>query len=153
MAIGERIRFFRKKKKLTQKELGVQAGYPEKSADIRVAQYENGSRSPRPDAIEILAETLGVSPKALAVPDIDNKEGLMHTLFALEDTLGLQVDSAGEEPFLKFGAELGEKTPELYALLIAWATRSGQLERGEITKEEYDRWRYTLASAEDGARS
>ena len=32
-----------------------------------------------------LADTLDVSPQALAVPDIDSYIGLMHTLFTLED--------------------------------------------------------------------
>lgn len=44
MEIGERIRFFRNLKGMTQKHLGIQVGFPEKATDIRVAQYENGSR-------------------------------------------------------------------------------------------------------------
>ena len=38
MAIGERIRFFRNKRGMTQKYLGVLMGFPEKAADIRMAQ-------------------------------------------------------------------------------------------------------------------
>ena len=40
MAIGERIRFFRNKKGVTQKYLGQVVGFPERSADVRMAQYE-----------------------------------------------------------------------------------------------------------------
>ena len=47
MAIGERIRFFRNLKGMTQKYLGMQVGFPEKTADIRMAQYESGSRTPK----------------------------------------------------------------------------------------------------------
>ena len=36
MAIGERIRFFRNLKGMTQKDLGVKLGFPEKTADIRI---------------------------------------------------------------------------------------------------------------------
>ena len=36
MAIGERIRFFRNLKGMTQKYLGMQVGFPEKTADIRM---------------------------------------------------------------------------------------------------------------------
>ena len=46
MAIGERIRFFRNLRGMTQKYLGIQVGFPEKTADIRMAQYESGSRTP-----------------------------------------------------------------------------------------------------------
>ena len=47
MAIGERIRFFRNLRGMTQKYLGQVVGFPEKTADIRMAQYESGSRTPR----------------------------------------------------------------------------------------------------------
>ena len=41
MAIGERIRFFRNLCGMTQKYLGQVVGFPEKTADIRMAQYES----------------------------------------------------------------------------------------------------------------
>ena len=91
MAIGERIRFFRMLRGMTQKYLGMTVGFPEKSADVRLAQYENGSRSPKADLTAALAEVLDVSPQALSVPDIDSYTGLMHTLFTLEDLYGLKV--------------------------------------------------------------
>ena len=49
MAIGERIRFFRNLRGMTQKLLGIQVGFPEKTADIRIAQYESGTRTPKED--------------------------------------------------------------------------------------------------------
>ena len=47
MAIGERIRFIRNLRGMTQKWLGQAVGFPEKTADVRMAQYESGSRTPR----------------------------------------------------------------------------------------------------------
>lgn len=88
MAIGERIRYFRNKRGLTQKQLGTAVGFPEKSADVRLAQYESGTRSPKSDLTKALAEVLDVSPTALSVPDIDSYVGLMHTLFTMEDLYG-----------------------------------------------------------------
>ena len=55
MAIGERIRFFRNKKGVTQKYLGQVVGFPERSADVRMAQYETGSRTPKADLTRTLA--------------------------------------------------------------------------------------------------
>ena len=72
MAIGERIHFFRTMRGMTQKYLGMALGFPEKSADVRLAQYENGSRTPKADVTAALAQVLDVSPKALDVPDIDS---------------------------------------------------------------------------------
>ena len=40
MAIGERIRFIRNLRGMTQKYLGTLVGFPEKTADIRMAQYD-----------------------------------------------------------------------------------------------------------------
>ena len=65
MAIGERIRFFRNLRGMTQKYLGMQVGFPEKTADIRMAQYESGSRTPKVDLTNSLAEVFGVSTSAL----------------------------------------------------------------------------------------
>ena len=45
MAIGERIHFFRLLRGMTQKYLGTAVGFPERSADVRLAQYETGSRN------------------------------------------------------------------------------------------------------------
>ena len=82
MAIGERIRYFRSKKGMTLKYLGTLVGFPERSADVRMAQYESGARTPKADLTAALAHVLDVSPQALTVPDIDSYIGLMHTLFA-----------------------------------------------------------------------
>ncbi len=37
MAIGKRIKFFRKKKELTQKQLGRMLGFLGKTSDVRMA--------------------------------------------------------------------------------------------------------------------
>lgn len=101
MAIGERIHFFRNLRGITQKQLGMIIGFPEKSADVRIAQYENGSRKPKEDVTSALATALAVSEHALNVPNIDSTEGLMHTLFVLEDTYGLYVDKTDKEVCLR----------------------------------------------------
>ena len=101
MAIGERIHFFRTMRGMTQKYLGMALGFPEKSADVRLAQYENGSRTPKADVTAALAKVLDISPKALDVPDIDSYTGLMHTLFTLEDRYGLEVCQCEDEVHLR----------------------------------------------------
>ena len=52
---------------------------PEKSADVRLAQYETGSRTPKADLTAALAQVLDVSPTALSVPDIDSYVCLLYT--------------------------------------------------------------------------
>ena len=65
MAIGERIRFFRNLRGMTQKYLGIKLGFSERTADIRMAQYEAGTRTPKASMVESLAYVLEVSPQAL----------------------------------------------------------------------------------------
>ena len=142
MAFGERLRFFRMKRGLTQKMMGLMVGYPEKSADIRVAQYENGSRYPKDEVIDDLAGALEVHPKALSLPDIDSYVGLLHTLFALEDLYGIRVSTVEGEPFLFVDKTGNKDAAELHSMLLAWSEQVTKLESGEISREDYDRWRY-----------
>lgn len=142
MAIGERIHFFRTLRGMTQKYLGTLAGFPEKSADVRLAQYETGTRSPKSELTAELANILDVSPQALSVPDIDSYIGLMHTLFTLEDVYGLKIDEADGEICLKVDVRKNKDAARLHEMLCAWRQAAAMLKAGEITQEEYDRWRY-----------
>lgn len=142
MAIGERINFFRNMRGMTQKYLGMQVGFPEKSADVRLAQYETGTRSPKADMTAALADTLDVSPQALAVPDIDSYIGLMHTLFTLEDRYGLEVCESNGEVQLRVNVRKNKDAAQLHEMLCAWRQAAAMFKAGEITQEEYDRWRY-----------
>ena len=148
MAIGERIRFFRNLKGMTQKFLGVKVGFPEKTADIRLAQYESGTRTPKADLTEALADALGVSPMALNVPDIDTDLGFMHTLFALEDIYGLKIDKLDNEICIRLDKNRGVSYISLLERFTAWQKEAEKYRNGEISKEEYDCWRYTYPEAE-----
>lgn len=91
MAIGERIRFMRNLRGMTQRWPGQAVGFPAKTADIRMAQYESGTRTPKEDLVNALANVLEVSPLALKIPDIDSDLGFIHTLFAIEDIHGARA--------------------------------------------------------------
>ena len=142
MAIGERIHFFRTMRGMTQKYLGMLLGFPEKSADVRLAQYETGARTPKADLTASLANALGVSPLALSVPDIDSYLGLMHTLFTLEDRYGLTIDELNGEVCLRVNVRHSKDAARLHEMLCSWRQAAAMLKAGEISQEDYDRWRY-----------
>lgn len=142
MAIGERIRFIRNLRGMTQKYLGIKAGLPEKTADIRMAQYEAGTRTPKEDLTQSLANALGVSSLALNTPDIDSYLGLMHTLFTLEDRYGLTIETRDGEVLFHFDPRKGQDAARISEMVYAWAPVMEKYRIGEITKEEYDNWRY-----------
>ena len=148
MAIGERIRYFRNLRGMTQKYLGMRVGFPERTADIRMAQYEAGTRTPKADLVEALAYVLDVSPQALTVPDIDTDYGLMHTLFALEDRRGFRIGEIDGEICLRLDKSDWNKFHSMFDMWNAWRKEAAKLEAGEITREEYDHWRYTYPRVE-----
>ena len=142
MAIGERIRFFRNLCGMTQKYLGQVVGFPEKTADIRMAQYESGSRTPKIDLTNKLAEVFDISPQALSVPDIDSYIGLMHTLFTLEDRYGLTIVKTENGVSMYADSRKGTDAAEFSKILNAWAEQSEKYHNGDINRDEYDKWRY-----------
>jgi Predicted transcriptional regulators len=142
MAIGERIRFFRNLRGMTQKYLGMQVGFPEKTADIRMAQYESGSRTPKADLTNNLAEVFGISAQALTVPDIDIYNGLMHTLFTLEDLYGIRIDKLSDEVCIRLDKGMGANYITMFEMFSVWQKQAEKLKNGEISKEEYDNWCY-----------
>lgn len=147
MAIGERIRYIRNLRGMTQKYLGTAIGFTEKTADVRMAQYESGSRTPKEKMIEDLANVLEVCPQALIVPDIDNYIGLAHTLFTLEDLYGIKIDNNDGQLCLVLDRE-SKAHASMFNIFNAWSNEAEKFKNGEITKEEYDDWRYNYPRIE-----
>lgn len=64
--IGDKIHRIRDFRGMTQKQLGMAVGFDEKSADVRIAQYESGTRTPK----QALVESLRLRPQGKGVPTI-----------------------------------------------------------------------------------
>ena len=109
---------------------------------MRLAQYETGSRKPKAELTAALAQALDVAPQALDIPDIDSQIGLMHTLFALEDIYGLTISETDGEVCLKISKDKGKAAEELLQMLTAWQEQAAKLTTEEISREEYNQWRY-----------
>mgnify|MGYP000155561984 CR=1 FL=1 len=142
MAFGKRIKFFRNRKGMKQKELGELLGFLGKTSDVRVAQYETEARTPKADLVKEMAQIFGVSPRAINVPNIDSYLGLMHTLFALEDMYGIKIGEIDGELCLRLDKSKGTTYLSMFDMFHAWQEQAEKLKSGEITQEEYDQWRY-----------
>ena len=142
MAIGERIRYIRNLRGMTQKWLGMAVGFDEKTADVRMAQYESGTRTPKENYVADIAKVLSVSPKALDLPDVDSYVGLAHTLFALEDIYGIKISNIDGELCLRLDKSKGTTYLSMLDIFTTWQHEAEKLSSGETTKEEYDSWRY-----------
>ena len=122
--IGKRIRYIRKKRNMTMKYLGIAVGLPENSADIRISQYESGTRTPKDDLLFKIANELGVSPDTLSVPDLDAISGVMHTLFILEDLYSFRFTL------------VTSTSDKLNKAINEWQRRYDSYSKGEINREQ-----------------
>ncbi len=147
MAIGNRIKLFRNMRNLTQKELGAKVGFPFNATDVRIAQYESEKRIPKDDIVNKLASILDVSPAAIKVPEIDTYIGVMHTLFALEDTFGIKVNKIDGELCISLD-KTNSAYLSMFEMLNSWQMEYEKFQNGKITKEEYDYWRYNYPKVE-----
>ena len=136
------MRWFRTAIGMTQKELGMKLGFSEHTAVIRVGQYENEKRTPKQDMINQMARIFDVAPEAIAVPNIDNYYGLMHTLFTLEDRYGLSIAEIDGEICLKQNINHPNYDRYLADRLRDWNEEKQRLNNGSILVSEYNHWRY-----------
>ena len=66
----------------------------------------------------------------------------MHTLFTLEDLYGLHSGEIDGELCLRLDKSKGTTYLSMFDMFHAWQEQAEKLKSGEITKEEYDEWRY-----------
>ena len=66
----------------------------------------------------------------------------MHTLFTLEDNYGLKTSEMDGEVCLKVDVRKSKDAARLHEMLCSWQQAAAMLEAGEISKEDYDKWRY-----------
>ena len=122
MAIGQRIKYFRNRIGMTQKQLGEQLGFMGKTSDVRMAQYESEARVPKIDLVKQMSQIFDINTHALTVPDIDTHIGLMHTLFALEDMYGLKVKNVDGQPHLCLDSSISAPGSSVDEMFRAWKT-------------------------------
>jgi transcriptional regulator with XRE-family HTH domain len=156
MTVGQRIKKIRSLRGLTQRELGEKIGFAGKTADVRIAQYEAGTRTPKEGLLEKMADVLEVSPNALAEPDLNTHVGVMCALFALEDMYGVRIDEVDGKMCLVFDdgiASTGDYLLDyarrtLTEMLRTWQREAAKAENGEITVDEYNEWRFGYPESE-----
>lgn len=155
MTIGEKIKAARNHRGLTQKELGIKLGFEEKSADVRIAQYESGTRTPKAELLLEIANILDVNINSLKNPSLENTETFIHLLFDLEreskkcHTNNFSIISVPDElgnpqPAIQFHNNL------LNEFLAEWQLRRKELFEEIITEEEYAKWMMNFPATSDG---
>ncbi len=103
MSVGLNIRNIRTLRGMTQKELGLKAGFSSSTADVRIRQYESGKMVPKEDKLNDIAKALDVDMSAFTDHSIASDSDIMHIFFELENYYGLKIDlDDSGKPFLYF---------------------------------------------------
>ena len=169
MTVGEKIKTIRTFRGMTQRELGLAVGFPEKNADNRIAQYETDYRVPRKEMLDKIAFALhanclnfySIYERAGAAEDI------MRTLFWLEESNMGRVQLVQTTPNTlpekhddrlraiedtTFHYNPSDDWPVCPPVAIyfdcivdsfmrEWLVRQQEYRAGEITREEYFEWK------------
>ena len=144
MDLGERIRYVRKFRKMTQLELAEKCGLGnDDNARTRISQYENGSRTPKEDMLEKISEALGVTSLYLSTKERTFAYDLCTLLFDLDgDGTGINITEQDgkhllESYYFEFIFE------QMYT---DWIQKKKELAEGKITKDEYIMWKINYGS-------
>jgi transcriptional regulator len=128
--IGCLIRKFRKIKNLTQKQVGNMLN----SSDVRIRQYELGSRKPKKEILKDISDALEINYEYLSNPTYPySKKDIIEILFKAEDTISISTINNG----------IVFKDIEMSKMISDWKIMQEKLNNGEISMLEYDLWKAT----------
>ena len=153
MAVGNRIKRVRNFRGMTQKELGFAIGFEAKTADVRIAQYESGTRTPKADTLRKISEALDVNYRALYEPTLYAAEDIMYTLFEMDEHYSCMtvydVEDTSDRFDIRKHKAVSFHVRLLDDLIAEWQQRKLELANGEITREEYTEWKLNWPQSTD----
>jgi transcriptional regulator with XRE-family HTH domain len=152
MAVGERIKRARNFRGFTQKAFGMALGFDEKSADVRVAQYESNKRTPKEDMLRKMSGVLDVNYRSLYEPTLYAAEDIMYSLFELDEHYPISLheiidDSDPVFPTKRMAVNFNSKL--LDDFMGEWMKKKQEFKDGIITKEEYFEWKVNWPDTSD----
>ena len=131
LTMGKKIKYYRTLRGLTQKQLGILCGFAPPSADVRISQYENNVKAPRPNAILQLSKALSIDRSALSDITINDEASIMRMLFYLDRIVGLNIEISGSRCHIDF--DLSDRNFELLLSYI-----NDWIEQKEKRSENYN---------------
>lgn len=93
MTTGERIKYFRNMRGISQKMLGQFSGI--NSATIK--KYEYGIRNPKPDQLLKIANALGISINLFMDFDIETVSDVLSLLFKMDEQVDMRFEAEKDE--------------------------------------------------------
>lgn len=169
MTQGERIKYIRTSRKMTQKQLGLLCGFSESTADVRIRQYESNAKAPKQDTLMLIADALKVSYISIKNYDLGAAEDVLETLFWLDtqngiDLFPMQPEYPKDNSWEYKGSYNEPEYTHIYPpfgiviqyglvndFLAEWSLRKTELQEGKITFDQYNNWKWNWPnSCDDG---
>ena len=144
MTIGQRIKKARLHRGLTQRQLGMLVGFPENSADARIAQYEASDRKPRTQIKYKLSEVLGINPRYFFMHENFIFEDIFLTLLELDE--GCKIDLTPVCGRSRTRVTIHFDYEEMDDFLLDWIEQKQALAENKITKKDYMDWVLTYSA-------
>lgn len=143
MTLGKRIKKIRNFRDMKQMQLG-EASQITGTPDIRICQYESGSRIPKASRLKKIATALSCSYLTLSSADISSPEELISTLLWMEEDHPeiiqlLPVSSGSDDVPSAVALTFDSKAINQY--LKEWHTMKTLLKNKEISEEDYFNWK------------
>lgn len=137
MNIGERIRYVRQFRGLTQEELAIKVGLGEgENGRTRISQYETGKRKPKEDMLEKISKALNVHSLYLSTKEKTTALDFAFSLLEWDiDNLPINIINEDGKHLIHIDNPIFED------FLRQWAEKQNDLANGKITKEEYIEWK------------
>lgn len=153
MFTGDKLKRIRTFRKMTQKQLGLALGYDDKSADVRIAQYEADKRIPKEDTVCAMADILNVNVLMLRGSTVPYcAEDILSILFELDEETPIELigtKKANDQDDPKEKTAVVINYPVLQDFLKEWKLRKQELSEGSITRDEYQEWKLNWPDTAD----
>lgn len=141
MTTGEKIKYFRNMRGISQEMLGQLSGI--NSATIK--KYEYGIRNPKPDQLLKIANALGISINIFMDFDIETVSDVLSLLFKMDEQVGMKFEAEKDEEgnFKPSSVKLSFKSnminEKICTYMKALEIRENLINaKGEYSEEEYN---------------
>ena len=139
MTLGERIRYVRQLRGMTQTELAEKAGFTaDENGRIRISQYENDSRIPRKEQLKKISEALGVTSYYLSLEEHTNALDFAYSLLELDRTTNFiirkEIVQDKEHYLIDFNTDFFND------FFKEWMQKKADLKDGKISRQDYIEW-------------
>ena len=135
---GARIAYVRQFRHMTQEELGEKIEMSPGRRRNRICRYERGTRNPKDDRVEKMAEVLEINEAMIKSYDFMDPMDIVYILLWLEDVSPDYIlKSSGAESFVNNTSTCIKKA------LKEWQSVKNKLKKGEISETEYTEWKLT----------